>query len=64
MQALAGTDITVNVSRAVTRLKSLFINFDKEADSANAVTKLSEVTDKMAGNFRLIKKPWNGFSIQ
>jgi len=38
-QAVSGTDISVNVSRAISRLKSVFVNFDKSEykDAAGAV---------------------------
>ena len=61
VQALAGTNININVARAVTRLKSIFVNFDKEADPANVIKAPTAVTKYISGNFRLTKKPWNGF---
>ena len=32
IQTVSGTDIAVNVSRSVTRLKSIFVNFIKKSD--------------------------------
>jgi len=49
LQTVSGGNINVNITRSCSRLKSIFISFDKAADA-------------VANNARtLIKKPWNYF---
>jgi hypothetical protein len=49
LQTVSGGNINVNITRSCSRLKAIFISFDKAADA-------------VANNARtLIKKPWNYF---
>ena len=67
-QAIAGTDISVNVSRAISRLKSIFINFsEKSSPDVDSVTREAALAANpnyeggLLGNFGDINKPFNGF---
>ena len=68
-QAITGqTDKAINVSRAISRLKSIFVNFSKKTSSdrvnataAAAVNADANWDNGILANFGDINKPWNGF---
>ena len=59
------TDIAINVSRAISRLKSIFINFSKKSSedriSANRAAAGGTYDNGILASFGDINKPWNGF---
>ena len=67
------TDIAINVSRAISRLKSIFINFSKKTSSDRISTSREGATGNgtdgtnadydggVLASFGDINKPWNGF---
>jgi len=68
-QSISGqTDIAINVSRAISRLKSIFVNFSKKTSSdRNSATAAAAVAadanwdNGILAIFGDINKPWNGF---
>jgi hypothetical protein len=56
-------DIAINVSRAISRLKSIFINFSKKsAQNRDNLTRTDTGYDNgILASFGDINKPWNGF---
>ena len=62
------TDIAINVSRAISRLKSIFINFSKKTSSIytahgfrTTAQNAGNYDGGLVGNFGDINKPFNGF---
>ena len=57
------TDIAINVSRAISRLKSIFINFSKKsAQNRDDIDRGAPGYDNgILASFGDINKPWNGF---
>ena len=53
LQTIAGDSVSVNVSRAVSRLKTIFVTFDNTFSPTDA--------QKLTFPFHLVRKNWNSF---